>query len=96
MWRIAMPVSALLLALLAIPLSFVNARAPRLVNLVFALLIWITYWNLMVLVKARIARERLDFWVGVWIVHGVILLLLLALYVYRTNPFLLRARRSRR
>lgn len=95
MWRIAMPVSALLLALLAIPLSFVNARAPRLVNLVFALLIWITYWNLMVLVKARIARDRLDFWIGVWIVHGVILLLLLALYVYRTNPFLLRLRRSR-
>jgi len=95
MWRIAMPVSALLLALLAIPLSFVNARAPRLVNLVFALLIWITYWNLMVLVKARIARDRLDFWIGVWIVHGVILLLLLALYVYRTNPFLLRLRRFR-
>jgi lipopolysaccharide export system permease protein len=95
MWRIAMPVSALLLALLAIPLSFVNARAPRLVNLVFALFIWITYWNLMVLVKARIARDRLDFWIGVWIVHGVILLLLLALYAYRTNPFLLRARRSR-
>ncbi|HSH07289.1 MAG TPA: LPS export ABC transporter permease LptF [Burkholderiales bacterium] len=95
MWRIAIPVSALLLALMAIPLSFVNPRAPRLVNLVFALLIWISYWNLMVLVRGRIAQDRLDFWIGVWIVHGVMLLLLLAMYVYRTNPFLLRWRRSR-
>ncbi|MDX1375355.1 MAG: LPS export ABC transporter permease LptF [Burkholderiales bacterium] len=94
MWRIAIPVSALLLALLAVPLSFVNARAPRFVNLVFALLIWITYWNLMVLVKARIAQDRLDFWIGVWIVHGVMLLLLVAMYVHRTNPFILRLRRA--
>ena len=42
MWRIGIPVSALLLVLSAIPLSFVNARAPRFVNLVFALLIWIS------------------------------------------------------
>lgn len=95
MWRIAMPVSALLLALLAIPLSYINARAPRFANLVFALLIWITYWNLMILVKARIAQGRLDFWTGLWIVHGVILAVLVAMYVYRTDPFLLRRRSAR-
>lgn len=96
MWRIAIPVSALLLALMAIPLSFVNPRAPRLVNLIFALLIWISYWNLMVLVRGRIAQDRLDFWIGVWIVHGVMLLLLLAMYVHRANPFLLQRHRSRK
>jgi lipopolysaccharide export system permease protein len=95
MWRIAIPVSALLLALLAIPLSFVNARAPRLVNLVFALLIWITYWNLMILVKARIAQDRLDFWIGLWVVHGAMLVLLLVMFAHRTNPFLMRLRRLR-
>jgi len=95
MWRIAIPVSALLLALMAIPLSFVNPRAPRLVNLVFALLIWISYWNLMVLVRGRIAQDRLDFWIGLWIVHAVMLLLLVAMYVHRANPFLLQRRRTR-
>lgn len=93
MWRIGIPVSALLLVLSAIPLSFVNARAPRFVNLIFALLIWISYWNLMILVKARIAQDRLDFWVGVWVVHGFVFVLLLMMFVHRANPFLFRLRR---
>jgi lipopolysaccharide export system permease protein len=37
LWRISLPISALMLALLAIPLSFVNPRASRSINLVFAL-----------------------------------------------------------
>ena len=40
LWRIGLPLSALMLSLLAIPLSFVNPRASRSINLVFALLIY--------------------------------------------------------
>jgi lipopolysaccharide export LptBFGC system permease protein LptF len=36
LWRIGLPLSAFNLALLAIPLSFVNPRASRSMNLVFA------------------------------------------------------------
>ena len=43
-----MPLSALILALLAIPLSFVNPRASRSVNLVFALLTYMVYTNLLI------------------------------------------------
>ena len=38
LWRVGVPVSALMLVLLAIPMSFVNPRAGRSVNLLFALL----------------------------------------------------------
>ena len=93
LWRIGVPVAALVLALLAIPLSFVNPRAPRFVNMVFALLIFIIYWNLLVVAKARVAQDRLDFWIGVWAVHGVMIPILVFLFVQRTNPFLLRLRR---
>jgi lipopolysaccharide export system permease protein len=93
LWRIGVPIAALVLALLAIPLSFVNPRAPRLVNMVFAGLIFMIYWNLLVVAKARVAQDRLDFWVGLWIVHGVMIPILLVLFVQRVNPFLLRFRR---
>ena len=56
MWRIGIPVSALILALLAIPMSFVNPRAGRSVNLLFALLTYMVYYNLLSLSQARIAQ----------------------------------------
>ena len=60
-WRIGLPLSALILSLLAIPLSFVNPRAGRSMNLVLALLIYMSYNNLLSIVQASIAQSRLDF-----------------------------------
>ena len=47
LWRIGMPLAALNLALLAIPLSFVNPRAGRTNNLILALLAYMLYSNLL-------------------------------------------------
>lgn len=91
-WRIGVPVSALLLALLAIPLSFVNPRAGRSLSLIFALLIYVVYSNLLTLSQARVAQSRLDFGIGLWLVHGVMLAVLVFLFVRRANPFLMRWR----
>lgn len=93
MWRIGIPVSALVLVFMAIPLSYVNARAPRSVNLIFALLVYVIYWNLLIISQARVAQDRLDFGIGVWALHALMLAVLVVLYVQRTNPFLLRLRR---
>jgi lipopolysaccharide export system permease protein len=43
LWRIGMPVSALILSLLAIPLSYVNPRAGRSANMLIAILIYAIY-----------------------------------------------------
>lgn len=91
-WRIGVPLSALLLALLAIPLSFVNPRAGRSMSLIFALLIYVIYSNLLTLSQARVAQSRLDFGIGIWLVHGVMLLVLVVLFARRANPFLMRWR----
>jgi len=89
-WRIGIPVSALLLALLAIPLAFFNPRAGRSINFVFALLVYMTYANLISVSQARVAQGKLDFALGASVVHGAMLLLLLALLWYRQSPFALR------
>ena len=82
-WRIGIPLSALLLALLAIPMSFVNPRAGRSVNLLFALLAYLVYQNLLSVSQARVALGRLDFALGWWLVHAVVLAALLVLFAQR-------------
>ncbi|MSQ70741.1 MAG: LPS export ABC transporter permease LptF [Betaproteobacteria bacterium] len=81
-WRAGLPISALLLALLAIPLSFVNPRASRSVNLVFALLAYMVYSNLLSIAQAWVSQARVSFLGGWWPVHAG-MLALLALLFYR-------------
>ena len=57
-WRISLPVSALLMAVLAIPLSAMNPRVGRSVNLLAALLLYVVYNNLLSLLQTWIAQER--------------------------------------
>lgn len=83
LWRIGMPVSALVLAMLAIPLSYVNPRAGRSVNMLIAILIYAIYSNLMSVSQAWVAQGKLSFWIGVWIVHAMMLLPLLLLFYKR-------------
>ncbi|MCX7960857.1 MAG: LPS export ABC transporter permease LptF [Burkholderiales bacterium] len=92
-WRVGVPVSALVLALLAIPLAFVNPRAGRSLNLLFALLVYMTYSNLLSVSQARVAQGKLDFALGVWLVHGAMLAVLAALFAWRAAPLRLRWRR---
>lgn len=84
LWRIGIPVSALILSLLAIPLSFVNPRAGQSINLVFALLIYMLYSNLLSVSQANVVQGRLSFAVGWWLVHGIMLLVLVFLFSQRT------------
>ncbi len=91
-WRIGIPLSALILALLAIPLSFVNPRAGRSVNLLFALLAYLVYQNLLSVSQARVALGRLDFSVGWWLVHAVVLGVLLVLFAQRMTLLRFRLR----
>jgi len=82
LWRIGMPVSALILALMAIPLSYVNPRAGRSANMLIAILIYAIYSNLISVSQAWVAQGKLSFWIGVWAVH-VFMLFPLVLLFYR-------------
>ncbi len=86
-WRVGLPTSALILTLLAIPLSFVNPRAGRSMNLVLALLIYMAYSNLLSITQAQIAQSRLPLPVGMLGVHAAMLLILLALFYRRLLVF---------
>ncbi|MDH5210389.1 MAG: LPS export ABC transporter permease LptF [Betaproteobacteria bacterium] len=91
-WRIGIPLSALILALLAIPMSFVNPRAGRSVNLLFALLAYLVYQNLLSVSQARVAQGALDFSVGWWLVHAIVMVVLLVLFAQRMTLVRLKLR----
>ncbi len=86
-WRIGLPVSALILCLLAIPLSFVNPRAGRSMNVVLAILVYMIYSNLLSIMQASIVQSRIDAFTGMWGVHAVMLLLLLVMFYHRLTLF---------
>ncbi len=86
-WRIGLPASALILTLLAIPLSFVNPRAGRSMNLVLALLIYMAYNNLLSITQASIAQSRIPLAVGLLGVHALMLAILAALFYRRLMVF---------
>ena len=85
LWRIGLPLAALNLTLLAIPLAFVNPRASRSTNLIFALLTYMVYSNLISVSQAWVSQGKLSFQIGWWAVHVAMLLLLLALFYRRMS-----------
>ena len=83
LWRISMPVSAIILALLAIPLSFVNPRAGRSANFLLALLVYLVYNNMMTVGQAWVDSGRNSFLAGLLGIHLFMFCLLPLLFFRR-------------
>ncbi|MCA1978511.1 MAG: LPS export ABC transporter permease LptF [Thiobacillus sp.] len=94
LWRLGVPVSALVLAAMAIPLSFVNTRARRSWGLIVALLVYFIYNNLLSLTQAWVAQGKLGPWSGMLTPHVVMLLAVVTLFYLRSQPALFRRRRA--
>jgi lipopolysaccharide export system permease protein len=78
--RLGIPISAFLLCLLAVPMSYANPRAGRSLNLVYTILIYAAYNNFIGLSQGWVERAKLGALEGALLIHGVMLLILLALF----------------
>ncbi len=83
MWRISMPVAALVLAIMAIPLGAVNPRLGRSGDLLIAGLVALLYMNLINLFRAWIGDGRIPFGLGWWPVHAALLAFATYLFMRR-------------
>ncbi len=81
-WRLSLPVSAILLMLLAVPLSYFNPRSGRSFHLIAALLIYTIYNNLLSIAHASVINGKVSPWLGVWSVH-LVMLLAVTFFYYR-------------
>ena len=85
--RVSAPLLATMLALLAIPLSFVNPRGGRTNNLILAILVYLIYSNAVSVSQAWVGQGRVRFDVGLWIPHLTMLGVLAILFYRRISVF---------
>jgi lipopolysaccharide export system permease protein len=90
-WRLSIPLSVLVLTLLAIPLSHTRPRQSRYTNLLPAILLYIVYVNLLFVSRNWVEIKMVPVALGMWWVHLVVLLLagglLLLQKRYQLRPF---------
>jgi lipopolysaccharide export system permease protein len=84
-WRFGLPVAALLLALLALPVAFVNPRAGRTNSLLLALFAFSLYLNLLGISQSWVSQGRWRFEAGLVSVHLVAAALLALMFWWRTR-----------
>jgi lipopolysaccharide export system permease protein len=90
-WRLSMPLMALVLTLLAVPLSRLRPRQGRYARIGFAILLYFLYTNLLSAAKVWVARGEVPPQLGMWWVHG--LLVVLAILVIFRNGIVRGTRR---
>ncbi|HEY6825787.1 MAG TPA: LptF/LptG family permease, partial [Gemmatimonadaceae bacterium] len=93
-WRISVPISAIMLTLLAVPLAYVNPRMGRSFNLVAAAFLYMLYSNCLNIVQSMIAQGRLEMWAGLLLPHVIALLVVVLLFRHQLSVTGLFARTS--
>jgi len=71
-WRMSSPLSLLVLALLAVPLSRSSPREGRYARIGMGLLVYITYANFMSIARVWVERGDVPAWLGMWWVHALL------------------------
>lgn len=84
-WRIGLPLSALILALLAIPLSYVNARAGRSFNMVIAMVAYMFYNNMISVTNSWVGYEKISPATGLLGIHLFMAAVLIVLFYHRSS-----------
>jgi len=76
-WRFSRPIAAIILALLAIPLSRTSPRQGRSENVFIAAIVFAIYYNLTGLVQSWVEQGVIGEYPGVWWLHALMFLTVL-------------------
>lgn len=86
-WRLSVAFSAFLLALLAVPLSAVRPRQGRYLMLVPAVLIYITYVNLLFIARHWVEQGTVPISLGMWWVHGLMVIFIAIIMFFSSKQW---------
>ena len=84
-WRLGVPISTIILAILAVPLSRSQPRAGRYGRLAIGLLVFIIYLNMLSAAKAWIEQSAISPALGLWWVHATVLAFALGLLAFQSG-----------
>lgn len=93
-WRLSLPLGALLLAMLAVPLAHTSPRQGRFGKIGLAILVYIPFANLLSLMRKWIASGAVPASIGLWPVHIAMILLIVWLMGRRLGWAWLFGRRA--
>jgi len=79
-WRMSAPLSLIVLALLAVPLSRSSPREGRYARLGVGLLIYITYANALSIARVWVERDAVPQWLGMWWVHAALAVIAIVMF----------------
>ena len=86
-WRLGLPLSAILLALISIPISFVNNRGGRSYGVVVGVLLFLLYKNVLGIAQAQVHQSIWSAWIGLVLPHLVVLTIFVLLLAIRTGAW---------
>lgn len=84
-WRLSAPLMALVLAVIAVPLSRTRPREGRYGRVVLGVLLYVAYSNLLGVARLALEREQIPAVIGLWPVHILFLLGGLALLAHNNG-----------
>lgn len=76
-WRFSTPFTAIILALLGIPLSQTSPRRGKYAKIVLAVVIYSIFYTLSLVTKTWVGEQVIGSWPGIWGIEGAMALLLL-------------------
>ncbi len=93
-YRLSVPLAGIALALLAIPLAYVNPRLGRSVNLIIAILLLMISLNLMNIMQAQIDKKAISLPLALVVFHVTLALVVLAVFYHRYRGAVFGSRRN--
>ncbi|CAG9000109.1 MAG: Lipopolysaccharide export system permease protein LptF [Candidatus Celerinatantimonas neptuna] len=87
-WRIAMPVSVIMLILMVVPLATVNPRQGRYAKLFPAIMLYLSYYLLMSAARSSLEDGRMPWYLGIWLVHLLMLAIGAGFLFFKSEKFL--------
>ncbi len=86
MWRLSLPISVLVLSLLALPLSYYNPRSGHTYNILIAIGLFLVYQNSLTFLREAVSDGRLPMFAGLLPMHLIMLGLCGLLLRWRSRP----------
>ncbi len=82
-WRISQPITVLILSVMGVFLGKSSPRSGKGVNLLIGVVVFMIYYNCLLVAKGAIELGQIDSIIGLWAVHLLMILLLILLYKFR-------------
>ncbi|PHQ82385.1 MAG: LPS export ABC transporter permease LptF [Coxiella sp. (in: Bacteria)] len=83
--RLAIPISVLISAMIAVAMSKVDPRRGSYVSMLPAIVLYIFYATMIFLSRAWIEKGVIPSYIGMWWIHGTMFIVMLALFAWRVG-----------